>query len=529
MNAESNLETDLTDIFLKKYKNKKYAEKGKYTNEEKIKNFTDKNKDSKSKSKVTKVPTKIPTKTHKTRSKKHKCKIGPMGPMGPRGASNLTEIFVNASTYSLPYPTNNQVLEIIKTSSSTWSGFNNFGLDGFVTCIVEFQSVLYVGGNFRKTADGSVTNLNNIAKYDPNASNGKGQWYPLANDGLNGVVNCIHILNNVLYVGGEFNATSDNSLTTLNHIAKYDPNANSGNGQWYALAHDGLNNIVNSIINVNDILYVGGKFDKSSDQSVSNLNCVAKYDTTNSGSWSTTNCQLDSDNDYVNTLCYDSVNTLLYAGGEFSVNGSYNIIKYNGTAWSSLANGGLYGQVICIALSSGNLFVGGYFSKTYDPPIQLNHIARYYNESWHSLANNGLNNIVRTIVPVANSNTIWIGGDFSSTYDYSTLINLNLIAKYNTNDDSWVSPANQGILNETGGGSYSNVRAVLPISNIVYIGGEIIHKTADLLFKNFNDIVQYNTSNVLTVNYNNTPLTTLGLFGESVKLFSNNGTWNIIL
>lgn len=539
MDNEANFKINFTDIFLNNYKNKKKSEKKDKYEKKKTKKIIDKNTEHKIKSKImspSKTYSKVQINLRKTHSKKHKYKRGAQGPQGPRGAqgiqgaSNLTEIFTDQTMYNLPTGTNNQVLEIIKTSPNTWSRFNNFGLDGLIKCVVQFKNKLYVGGSFHKTIDGSVENLNYIAMYDPIENNGNGQWFSLSDNGLNGEVFCMCAVGDILYIGGNFSGTYSNIITSKS-IIKYD------GSEWYSFVEGGLNNdespSVNSIINVDILdtstLYIGGIFDKTQSNSItSGINSIIKYNISGN-QWVSINSTFSS-SDVINSLCYD--NDLLYAGGEFINGDAHNIINYNGTAWFALSNGGLNGQVLCMIMHENNLYVGGFFNYTADLSTELNHIACYNNDSWESLTNNGLNNLVRTIVHVPNTNLLCIGGDFSSTCDF-TVTNLNLIVEYNGITKSWSSLTNQGIFNESRNGIYSNVRAILPIPipilNIIYIGGENIHKSADSLFENFNNIVQYNTCNILTINYNNLTLTTLGLFGESVKLFYINGTWNILL
>jgi hypothetical protein len=78
-------------------------------------------------------------------------------------------------------------------------------------------SDLYVGGAFTQTADGAVTNLNNIAKFSGSA------WSALPNNGLNDSVNALAVSGSNLYVGGQFTQTTDGAVTNLNRIAKLGP------------------------------------------------------------------------------------------------------------------------------------------------------------------------------------------------------------------------------------------------------------------------------------------------------------------
>jgi N-acetylneuraminic acid mutarotase len=93
-------------------------------------------------------------------------------------------------------------------------------------------SDLYVGGAFGETGDGSLTNLGNIARYDTAA----GTWHALPNQGFNNTVLALVISSSNLYAGGYFTETDDESLTNLGCVARYD----TTNSTWYALSNQGL-------------------------------------------------------------------------------------------------------------------------------------------------------------------------------------------------------------------------------------------------------------------------------------------------
>ena len=75
-------------------------------------------------------------------------------------------------------------------------------------------SILYVGGQFSQTADGAVTSLNNIAKFDG------ANWSALPNHGLNNDVYALAQSGTTLYAGGQFSQTADGTVTNLNNIAR---------------------------------------------------------------------------------------------------------------------------------------------------------------------------------------------------------------------------------------------------------------------------------------------------------------------
>ena len=136
-------------------------------------------------------------------------------------------------------------------------------------------------------------------------------------------------------------------------------------------------------------------------------------------------------NAVIKSIVFDSMCNLYLAGdinkiGSLSYN---NIVKWDGNNFSSLGKG-LNGQVITMYIDSqDNLYVGGSFSEA--GGITCNNIAMWDGTNWNTLGNPlnpGLNSNVYSIVTGPN-NSIYIGGDFSSTFD--SLITLNYVTLWN--------------------------------------------------------------------------------------------------
>ncbi|MFC2026217.1 hypothetical protein ACFLUC_03380 [Chloroflexota bacterium] len=87
---------------------------------------------------------------------------------------------------------------------------------------------LYVGGGFSKTADGVVTDLYSIARYDLTT----GTWHALPNQGLDGNITVLASSGNSLYVAGYFPKTGDGSVTGLGNIARLDTMSEEKNFLW---------------------------------------------------------------------------------------------------------------------------------------------------------------------------------------------------------------------------------------------------------------------------------------------------------
>ena len=144
-------------------------------------------------------------------------------------------------------------------ANGQWSALTHNGLDGLVLAMFAVGSDLYVGGDFTGTADGQgPAGMNNIAKYDTMAN----LWVPLPNAGLDGLVSSIHRVGTDLYFGGGFLATADGAITGIGNIIRYNPTA----GVWRKLANRGLNGDVRAITSIGTSLYVGGTFSNTRDQ-----------------------------------------------------------------------------------------------------------------------------------------------------------------------------------------------------------------------------------------------------------------------
>ncbi len=299
------------------------------------------------------------------------------------------------------------------TANDGWSslGSNNGNAlnEQISSLVADANGNIYAGGYFTATADDAVTNLNQIARYNPTTKT----WSPLANNGLNAIVTSLAISGDNLYVGGEFSATADSAVTNLNRIARYNLTTNT----WSPLSNNGLNSSINSLAISGGNLYVGGAFTRTSDSAVTNLNRIARYNLT--------------------------TNT-----------------------WSPLAFNGLNSSVFALAVSGDDLFAGGFFTGTFSfSGINLNQIARYntVTNTWSELANSGLSDYTESLA--VSGNFLYVNGEFFSTAD--TAVTLNGVARYDTQNNIWAM-----ITGDTDDrGASRRTRAIVQSGNELYVGG----------------------------------------------------------
>ncbi|HMS42296.1 MAG TPA: kelch repeat-containing protein, partial [Pyrinomonadaceae bacterium] len=297
------------------------------------------------------------------------------------------------------------------TSSVDWAnlGFSNVkALNNEVQAMTaDANGMIYVGGSFSGTADGVITNLSRIARYNPATKT----WSALPNNGLNGPVFALAVSGDNLYVGGQFSQTANGAVTNLNNIAVYNLTTNT----WSPLPGNGLNNWVYDLAVSGNTLFVGGIFTRTFNSSVLNLNRVARFNT--------------------------STNT-----------------------WSTVSGNGLNNSVFAMALMGDNLYFGGAFTatQTFTAFQNLNRIARYNipTNTWFLVPTNGLNNAVIELAVL--DNFLYLRGSFTATVDSPT--SLDRLARFDTATNQW-SPItnNRDLALETA--------EALHVGNELYIGG----------------------------------------------------------
>ncbi|HTP08571.1 MAG TPA: hypothetical protein VMP08_09995 [Anaerolineae bacterium] len=310
-------------------------------------------------------------------------------------------------------------------------------------------------------------------------------WTRLFHTSVTGGVNAIALMGGDIYIGGNFVFTADDGVTAVHQIAKY-----SG-GVWSALAHTGLNASVNALAVVGTDLYVGGYFDNTWDLAVS-LASIARYDTVG-GAWVALS---DNGILSGPVLALATIGNNLYVGGAISgyspgsgVADMNGIAVYNtaGGTWSALPHRGLQGQVQALAVSGSDLYVGGGFSGNADlAGPGLNNIARYSGGTWSALAHNGLNQIVQSLA--ISGTELYVGGQFTQTFD-SGVSNLNLIARYDTSGGTWSALAHNGLK----GTGVPGVRSLAVLGGDLYVGGRF-SASFDNAVLNLNNIARYDTN-----------------------------------
>lgn len=246
--------------------------------------------------------------------------------------------------------------------------------------------------------------------------------------GVNGTVYALVQNGNDLYVGGNFtqvcgNAACDSGNLTVNHIAKWDGT------QWSALGYGvgpgvygDLNNHgpVYALAVDGNTVYAGGYFglicgNDACDTDNTRVNNIVKWDGSH---WSSVANGMTSS---VSALIMQGGD--LYAGGIFdklcgnstcdSGNTTVNsVAKWDGSHWSALGYGLTVG-VNTFTVNGSDLYVGGWFARICSTiacdsnNIPANGIAKWDGSSWSAFGN-GVSNAVNAIL--LNGSDLYAGG-----------------------------------------------------------------------------------------------------------------------
>jgi N-acetylneuraminic acid mutarotase len=310
------------------------------------------------------------------------------------------------------------------------------------------------------------------------------EWGPFPNYGFdnispNNTVLAMAVVGHDLYVGGVFTETADGLVKDLNAIAKY----NSLTSTWSALPNKGLSGGVEALAVIGSDLYVGGSFIQTADGSLTDLGRIARFSIDENKWYALPNGGLGLTAD-VHALA--AVGNELYVGGSISSTGDnsiqlLNIAKFSNGTWSPLPNNGINNTVIALAVIGNNLYVGGSFTTTGDlTVVDLNDIARFdlNSNTWHALPNKGLNSSPEAFLTIGSD--LYVSGQFTATYD-GQVTNLNHIARLT--GDTWSALPHNGL--------DANVYALAVSGTDLYVGGHF-HQTADGSVIGLNHIAVFN-------------------------------------
>ncbi|MBN9693310.1 MAG: hypothetical protein J0M24_23960 [Verrucomicrobia bacterium] len=203
-----------------------------------------------------------------------------------------------------------QIFATEGTYPATCPSINTYAyLSDAVLALVPWRGDIIAGGAFNLSSS-SIQNIARISTITKTASS--------LGVTLNGRVRALLVLDDILYVGGEFTAV--NGDTAIAYLAKYDGTS------WSAVPQSGLNGSVWALAEWQGKLVIGGRFTTAGGSSTANG--IALWD---GSSWSTVGRGVSGQPDLdevappVAVMALASRGLNLYVGGRFT-----NCLDYNG-------------------------------------------------------------------------------------------------------------------------------------------------------------------------------------------------------
>lgn len=222
----------------------------------------------------------------------------------------------------------------------------------------------------------------------------------------------------------------------------------TGSSQTWSSLGSGFNNEVRTLFvdSINSLLYAGGNFTLSAGDTVNRIAC-----------WNGFQWNPMGDGFNARVMDIEVYNGEIYACGDFQYSDTTNmnyIARWNGTSWEDVG-GGLDDNAMCMHVFNGNLYVGGWFENA--GGIPCNYVAYWNGTVW----NNVDTNITASAWPVqaiySYQNELLIGGRFTAD---GTINNIARLV-----NGQWQA---------VGGSAVGDVTSMQEINGDLYVTGNFI-------------------------------------------------------
>ncbi|MCS6881412.1 MAG: hypothetical protein NZU74_08770 [Chloroflexaceae bacterium] len=326
---------------------------------------------------------------------------------------------------------------------------------------------VYVGGSFTNVA--GIPQADYVARWDTTTNT----WSALGGDAngaldFGSVVHALAVSGSNVYVGGSFWDAA--GIPQADLVARWNATTNT----WSALGGSGSNGALTGGVGALAVsgsnVYVGGNFQNAA--GLVRADFVARLDTT-TNTWSA----LGGGSSTSGALT-GGVRAVAVSGGELFVGGDFwsaaNIFeatfaaRWNGSAWSALEAGGGYaapsGNVYALAVSGSDVYVGGRFWNAAGIP-QADYVARWNSmtNTWSALGGGVDGALDGEVTALAvNGGDVYAGGRFT---DAAGIPEADYVARWD--GSSWSALGGSG-----GNGALNDTVTALAVNGgDVYAGG----------------------------------------------------------
>lgn len=236
------------------------------------------------------------------------------------------------------------------------------GIDGEVFAMVEYNSLLIVGGKF--TVAGDVI-ANGIAAWDGVSWSALGTGFAGDDSDPNVEISSLAVYDGKLIAGGRFKEAGG---VPANHIAAWDGSS------WAQLGTGASGYFVEALAVFEGKLIAGGWFDEMDGIPVGK---IAAWD---GAAWDSLGSGMDN-----HVYAITTFDDKLIAGGRFGTAGgtaTANIAAWNGSSWAPVGSG-TEDEIHALTVFGSELVAGGEF--TVAGGIAASHIASWNGASWDSI------------------------------------------------------------------------------------------------------------------------------------------------
>lgn len=302
-----------------------------------------------------------------------------------------------------------------------------------------------IAGDFTLAAGVQV---NHVAYWDG------GNSFTSLGQGVKGDVHALEVVNNNLYIGGQFDRVAGALANGLAVSGVTYP-------RWLAVGA-GVDGVIRTLVSSQYRILVGGDFTRAAGEPVQGFAQTDGLD------WHTNLGGMDGDHPSVWTIASVGDDRRFYVGGDFSAAGgvaAQNIAYLDGSVWAPLGQG-LNGPVHAILIEGDHVWVGGAFTTAGGLPAHG--VARWDSaaQSWSALgagiddlSNSAWTPEVHALLRVGSD--LYVGGRFDRAGGKTT----SSLAR-------WDGTAWFPLVTAEGNGVTGTVRALASRGGEIYVGGE---------------------------------------------------------